>query len=106
MSFPHSDKLDVFMDPTQNLIVIVYVADETVYIDLRALDGDGVHPQAAGPRLFLSTLQEYEDTHIDAESAKIKGFGRHISLWRTYFDMWQLQIWDWQCSTTSNVSHG
>jgi hypothetical protein len=52
--------------------------------------------------LFLSTLQEYEDTHIDAESAKIKGFGRHIALWRTYFDMWQLQIWDWQCSTTSN----
>ncbi|KAG2339284.1 hypothetical protein BDR05DRAFT_1062254 [Suillus weaverae] len=104
ISVPHSDKLEVFMDPAQNLIVVVCVVGETVHIDLRALDSDGVHPQAAGPRLFLSALQEYEEHHIDTESAKLKGLGRHVALrWISLsIDMWQLQIWDWQHSTTSN----
>ncbi|KAG1778226.1 hypothetical protein EV702DRAFT_1094800 [Suillus placidus] len=104
ISVPHSDKLDVFMDPAQNLIVVAYVVDETLHIDLRALDGDGVHPQAAGSRLFLSGLEEYGEHHVDTESANFKGLGRHIALRRISlsFDMWQLQIWDWQHSTTSN----
>jgi hypothetical protein len=105
---PYSEKLDVFMDLAQNLIVVVYLVDETLYIDLRALDGDGVHPQAAGPRLFLSELQGYDAHHIDTESANLKGWGRHIALRRIApsINQWQLQIWDWQHSTTSNVSYG
>ncbi|KAG1727728.1 hypothetical protein EDB19DRAFT_1833005 [Suillus lakei] len=93
---PQSHNLDVFMDPAQNLIAVVYVVDyKTVYIDLRTIDGN-VHPQAAGERLFLS--------------AKLRGFGRHIALGRRLQDptryssdgTWQLQIWDWQHSTTSS----
>lgn len=45
------------MDPAQNLIAIAYgVNDDTIqgrfYVDLRTLDGDGIHPQAAGQTLF------------------------------------------------------
>lgn len=38
------------------------------------------------------------------ESANFKGLRRHIALRRivSHFDQWQLQIWDWQRSTTSN----
>ncbi|KAG1775184.1 hypothetical protein EV702DRAFT_1199507 [Suillus placidus] len=107
-SVPHSYNLDVFMDPAQNLIAVVYVADhETVYIRLGTLDGDDVHPQAAGERLFLS---DNSYNSLETIRAKLKGFGRHIALWRRLDDdnwasleeVWQLQIWDWQNSTTSN----
>lgn len=46
------------MDPAQNLIAIAYgVNDGTIqegrfYVYLRTLDGDGIHPQAAGQTLF------------------------------------------------------
>lgn len=48
ISVSHSDleKLDVFMDLAQNLIVVAYLVQGTPRIDLRALDG-GVQPQAA-----------------------------------------------------------
>ncbi|KAG2347339.1 hypothetical protein BDR05DRAFT_652298 [Suillus weaverae] len=102
---------DVFMDPAQNLIAVAYfVHDETAYIDLRALDGDDVHPQAAGPKLILSGLPGYE-TRFATTRTELKGFGRHITLRRSLVishvetwasEMWQLQIWDWQHSTTSN----
>ncbi|KAG1852715.1 hypothetical protein F4604DRAFT_1959018 [Suillus subluteus] len=107
-SVHHSYNLDVFMDPTQNLIVVVYVVDyKTVYINLGTLDGDVIHPQAAGERLLL--LDDSEKHHKTI-NAKLKGLGRHIALWRRLDDenwtssdeKWQLQIWDWQHSTTSN----
>ncbi|KAG1860409.1 hypothetical protein F4604DRAFT_1930333 [Suillus subluteus] len=96
------------MDPTQNLIAVVYVVDyKTVYINLGTLDGDVIHPQAAGERLLL--LDDSEKHHKTI-NAKLKGLGRHIALWRRLDDenwtssdeKWQLQIWDWQHSTTSN----
>ncbi|KAG2057717.1 hypothetical protein BDR06DRAFT_951340 [Suillus hirtellus] len=107
-SVPHSCNLDVFMDPAQNLIAVAYVIHrKTVYINLGALDGDGVHPQAAGERLFLSDDSE---NHSEMTNAKLKGFGRHIALlrrlddenWTSLDKVWQLQIWDWKYSTTSS----
>lgn len=105
---------DVFMDPAQNLIAVAYLAhDEIAYIDLRALDGDSVHPQAAGPSLILSGLPGHDGARFATTRTELKGFGRHIALRRSLLvshvetwalEMWQLQIWDWQHSTTSNVS--
>ncbi|KAG1734600.1 hypothetical protein EDB19DRAFT_1143135 [Suillus lakei] len=102
----------VFMDPAQNLIAVVYlVDDETVYIDLRALDGDSVHPRAAGPKLTLSGLPGYDENRVATARTELKGFGRYIALQRSLLvthvetwasEVWQLQIWDWQRSTTSN----
>ncbi|KAG1719281.1 hypothetical protein EDB19DRAFT_2030440 [Suillus lakei] len=102
-SVPHSYKLDVFMDPAQNLIAVAHVVDEIIYIDIRTLDDDGVHPRAAGRRLFLSVLRGYEE-HDMNDSTNLQVFGRHIAFRRTSlsFDCWQLQIWDWQHSMTSN----
>ncbi|KAG1819910.1 hypothetical protein EV424DRAFT_1347358 [Suillus variegatus] len=101
-SVPHSRKFDVFMDPAQNLIAVAYAVDhKTVYINLGALNGDGVHPQAAGERLVLS-----DDSRTVTGNAKLKGFGRHIALSCRLHDesnsVWQLQIWDWKYSTTSS----
>ncbi|KAG1905280.1 uncharacterized protein F5891DRAFT_976237 [Suillus fuscotomentosus] len=80
--------------------------DKTLYIDLGALDKDGIHPQAAGRTLFLSVLPASKDKCFVTESAKLKGFGRHIALWHSFAypfeEMWQLDIWDWQHSATSN----
>ncbi|KAG1795316.1 uncharacterized protein HD556DRAFT_378346 [Suillus plorans] len=107
-----SRQLDVLMDPAQNLIAVAYVVDrKTVYINLRALDGDGIHPQAAGERLFLSDDSE---NCFETTMAKLKGFGRYIALSRRSDDenrtsldkVWQLHIWDWKYSTTSSVSFG
>ncbi|KAG1852718.1 hypothetical protein F4604DRAFT_1959020 [Suillus subluteus] len=106
-SVPHAGILDVFMDPAQNLIAVAYIVDhETVYINLRALDSDDIHPQAAGERLFLSDESENCPEPI---TAKLKGFGRHVALccmdhenWTSSDEKWQLQIWDWQHSTTSS----
>ncbi|KAG1905120.1 uncharacterized protein F5891DRAFT_1010994 [Suillus fuscotomentosus] len=92
---------------SQNLIAVAYVVDhKTVYINLGALDGDGIHPQAAGERLFLS---DYSENRFETTMARLKCFGRHIALSRcsdnedrTSLDqVWQLQIWDWKYSTTS-----
>ncbi|KAG1775234.1 hypothetical protein EV702DRAFT_1269576 [Suillus placidus] len=120
---PHSTTLDVLMDPVQNLIAIVYsVADEydhlesekMVSIDLRALDGDSIHPKAAGRTLIVSGPAPCDNVNrIKTTFAKLKGCGRHIALQRTLeLDgrnrnyprpaQWQLQIWDWQNSLVSN----
>ncbi|KAG2035046.1 hypothetical protein BDR03DRAFT_548214 [Suillus americanus] len=116
---PHSTNCDVFIDLRQNLIAVLsYVDDEpeTFYIDLRALDSGGIHPQAAGQTLVLSDLLENDDDDlIKTTEMSIKGCGRHIALERPYVVSvededgerisreWvvQLQIWDWQHSTTS-----
>ncbi|KAG1903082.1 uncharacterized protein F5891DRAFT_1185724 [Suillus fuscotomentosus] len=99
----------VWIDPAQNLIAIAYRTDDDdyldslswpdrpFYIDLKALDGDGVHPQAAGQTLFLSELDDCQDS-----SFKLQGLGRHIAIQCGFCGMWWLQIWDWQHSTTSN----
>ncbi|KAG1905139.1 uncharacterized protein F5891DRAFT_1255664 [Suillus fuscotomentosus] len=105
-SVPYSRNLDVFMDPAQNLIAVAYVVDhKTVYINLGALDGDHSHPEAAGERL----LSDDSENRFEATMAKLKGFGRHIALSRRWDDenrasffKWQLQIWDWKYSTTSD----
>ncbi|KAG1727718.1 hypothetical protein EDB19DRAFT_2042756 [Suillus lakei] len=112
---PGSTNLDVFMDPAQNLLAVVYAvpggplqSDDTVHIDLRALNGNSLHHQAAGRSLFLSGLQGFK-----TDDAKLEGFERHIALQRRQHGMpvasgtssdrmWQLQIWDWQHSTASN----
>ncbi|KAG2138343.1 hypothetical protein DEU56DRAFT_945374 [Suillus clintonianus] len=120
-SVPHSVTLDVLMDPAQNLIAIVYSvtdsddplqSDETVYIDIRALDNDSSHPQAAGREILSSKPAGYADNRIETMEAKLKGCGRHIALQRmlvvvvddreTDLYVWHLQIWDWQNSTTSS----
>jgi hypothetical protein len=118
-SVSHSKILDVFMDPAQNLLAVVYTvpggplqSHKTVHIDLRALNDDSVHPQAAGRTLVLSGLPKFS-----MDYAKLKGFGRYIALLRRQHgtpissfisseSMWQLQIWDWKNSTASNVSLG
>ncbi|KAG1727733.1 hypothetical protein EDB19DRAFT_2028167 [Suillus lakei] len=115
-SLPRTVNLDVFIDPAQNLIAVAHNisgGEQTLCVDLQALDGGGVHPQAAGRRLFLSGLPGYEHTFLPTGRAQLKNFGRYMALDRTVavFDaaaavtfepMWQLQIWDWQHSTTSN----
>ncbi|KAG2134474.1 hypothetical protein DEU56DRAFT_756910 [Suillus clintonianus] len=103
ISVPHSVKLDVFMDLAQNLIAVLYLVDEALYIDLGALDGDGIHPQAAGRRLSLAMPPGSEDCSNYLWSVKMKCFGRHIALrWGSRLKVMWLQIWDWQDSTTSN----
>lgn len=100
----------VWIDPAQNLIAIAYSTDDDdyrnslswdrlFYIDLKTLDGDGVHPQAAGRTLFLSEFEEIQDRTL-----KLQGLGRHIAIQCGFDGVWWLQIWDWQHSTTSNVS--
>ncbi|KAG2123594.1 hypothetical protein DEU56DRAFT_917392 [Suillus clintonianus] len=110
-SVPHSTNIDVFMDPAQNLIAVVYIVDhKTTFIDLKALSVDGVHPRAAGQTMFLSGLPGHDDSEIHTKNVELKGLGKHIALQRwlsveqgtSSDDMWQLQIWDWQHSTTSN----
>jgi hypothetical protein len=125
MSFrsdPNAYGFDVLMDPAQNLIAVAYATvddhfewdDERIYIDLGTLDGGGIHPQAVGRTLFrseLSGIQSSDCISTDLGKLKLKCFGRHIALWRSltitceYFDerLWELQIWDWQHSTTSSV---
>ncbi|KAG2120194.1 hypothetical protein BD769DRAFT_1020259 [Suillus cothurnatus] len=111
------DVLNVFIDPVQNLLAIVYVtvirnggmvSDEDYYIDLVALDGDGAHPQAAGRTLLLSDFPRRQN--FITKTTKVEGLGRHIAL-RLFDDesrtpsiasRWWLQIWDWQHSTTSH----
>ncbi|KAG2125478.1 hypothetical protein DEU56DRAFT_759215 [Suillus clintonianus] len=98
-SVPNSTNLRVFMDPAQDLKAVFYVVDrKTTYIDLRALDVDGVHPHAAGPTLFVSELPGCDKP----VNWNLKGFGSYIALLLVYDEMWQLQIWDWKRSTTSN----
>ncbi|KAG1852726.1 hypothetical protein F4604DRAFT_1933602 [Suillus subluteus] len=101
---PNSTIIDVLMDPAQNLIAVAYFNDEEIlFVNLRALDDDSFHPKAAGPTLFLSELPGY-DNDADSEYVKLKVMGRHIALQcaASNCDMWQVQIWDWQHSTTSD----
>ncbi|KAG2065167.1 hypothetical protein BDR04DRAFT_1108890 [Suillus decipiens] len=121
-SIPNADSIEVFMDPSQNLIAVAcMIVDENLginrlYIDLGALDGDGgAHPEAAGKTLFLSGLPRHEDDIGAIENWKLEGLGRHIAFQRSLLpvlhrgsrhkyseEIWFLQIWDWQHSTTSN----
>ncbi|KAG2129476.1 hypothetical protein DEU56DRAFT_982337 [Suillus clintonianus] len=123
-SGPYAHTFEVFMDPAQNLIAVVHAGTgydpianwgyaEMFCIDLRALDGGGYHPQAAGHTLVLSELPGCEEPVVEPEpdNVKLKGFGKHIALWRTlqvndvndgFCHRWALQIWDWQHSTTSS----
>ncbi|KAG2156894.1 uncharacterized protein EDB93DRAFT_1101306 [Suillus bovinus] len=115
---PNHYTIDVFMDQAQNLLAIAYAievdnypSDEESYIELLTLDGDSVHPQAAGRTLFMSTFWLPRRREIPS---KLEIFGRHIAFLRfiPLFDdtgsslasIWWLQIWDWQYSTLSNVS--
>ncbi|KAG2134468.1 hypothetical protein DEU56DRAFT_407986 [Suillus clintonianus] len=102
-STSHSLNLNVFMDLAQNLIAVLHVIDRALYIGLGALDGDGVHPLAAGQRLSCSVLPGSDYSPIRLLFATMKCFGRHIALrWVSRLKGKWLQIWDWQGSTTSN----
>ncbi|KAG1824312.1 hypothetical protein EV424DRAFT_1395362, partial [Suillus variegatus] len=101
--FPMAEKQNVLMDPAQNLFAITYGVDAGLAnIYLATLDDGCVHPHAAGPALVLeSPAYEWQ--------VKLQCYGRHIALSRRFhthgvgtpfFTMWQLQIWDWQHSTT------
>ncbi|KAG2107448.1 uncharacterized protein F5147DRAFT_205841 [Suillus discolor] len=99
--FPMAERRDVLMDPAQNLFAITYGVDRMTYIYLATLDDGCVHPHAAGPALVLeSPVHEWQ--------VKLQCYGRHIGLSRRFCTrgvgtpslMWQLQIWDWQHSTT------
>ncbi|OJA12063.1 hypothetical protein AZE42_02194 [Rhizopogon vesiculosus] len=55
--------VSIDLDMSQNLIAVAYIIDETleiddkrIYVDLGALDGDGIPPQAVGRTLFPSEL--------------------------------------------------
>ncbi|OJA12069.1 hypothetical protein AZE42_02170 [Rhizopogon vesiculosus] len=120
-SVPNAHAWDVFMDPAQNLIATAYATthehsdwqshsdDANFYIGLTTLDVGGIHPQAAGPVLFLPG---YENRGLAVFGWKLKVLGSHVAFQRslvlrdrantTYKDRWWLQIWDWQHSTTSN----
>ncbi|KAG1748677.1 hypothetical protein EDB19DRAFT_1683078 [Suillus lakei] len=108
------------MYPAQNLIAIAYAIchgtsrETIVHVDLRVLDGDGIHPETAGQTLFLPTAAAQCVESAIAQS-QLKGLGKHIALLRysmdymygtagstTYRFRWWLQLWDWQQSTTSN----
>jgi hypothetical protein len=112
-SVPNSYNLDMIMNLAQNLIVVAYVDDdERVYINLRTLDGDEVHPQAAGEALFLSDDLR-NSFQVETSNVVLKSFGRHIALQHRFLlhdnenlfgGKWQLQVWDWKHSTTSSVS--
>lgn len=108
---PDAYIVDVYMDPAQNLIAIAYgVNNDTFqegrfYVDLRTLDGDGIHPQAAGQTLFLSahTAQDNHDLLTVTEDLKLKGLGRHLALQccPVFNDVvstprvpWWVQLWD------------
>jgi hypothetical protein len=87
-------KLDVLMDPIQNLFAIVYNVNKTTSIYLATLDDGRIHPHTAGPALVLG-LPGYSN------QAKLKCYGKHIGLRRrlrigtSLLDVqWQLQIWD------------
>ncbi|KAG2141154.1 uncharacterized protein EDB93DRAFT_1252621 [Suillus bovinus] len=101
---PNSTNICTFMDPAQNLFAVAYVDQihETFFINLTTLDNGSFHPQAAGPTLFLSEFFEYEDS--DSGAVRLKVMGRYIALQRasSEFGTWQLQIWDWQHSITSD----
>ncbi|KAG2337716.1 hypothetical protein BDR05DRAFT_761583 [Suillus weaverae] len=122
-SLPDRQNIDVLMDPEQNLIAAAYdiIGGSGVYIDLLALDGDGVHPQAAGTLIMSSGLPgrqntDFEDIDSDFETEKnwtLENLGRHVALWHHELPestddsdtlLWWLQIWDWRYSTMSNVS--
>ncbi|KAG2107488.1 uncharacterized protein F5147DRAFT_837394 [Suillus discolor] len=120
---PHSVTLDVLIDLAQNLIAVAYCvtsednpleSDEAVFIDLRALDGDDVHPQAAQRTLFLWEEFESESDLIKTTYAKLKCCGRHIALQRSLAITnddgknyeWDMQIWDWQNSATRRIVTG
>jgi hypothetical protein len=120
---PHSKVLEVFMDSAQNLIAVVYIDNrkpEMLYIDLGALDSDRVHPLAAGQTLFAcEPLKSDDNNRVKTSETRVKVCGRHIALQhyfvlldddevgKFYQHMSQLQIWDWQHSTTSRsvLSH-
>ncbi|KAG2111827.1 hypothetical protein DEU56DRAFT_204464 [Suillus clintonianus] len=122
-SNPNAHIFDVFMDPAQNLIAIAYVITDDhlesgnamFCIEIEALDGSGIHPRAAGQTLSLFELPGYEQpAEVGSNHLKLKGLGRHIAFkcwrspqndgpWYEYTsDLWVLQIWDWQRSTTSS----
>lgn len=109
------------MDTAQNLLAVAYAIshdnyplDEKSYIELLTLDGDSVHPQAAGPILITSDL--WVPRRRETPCSKLEGFGRHIAFlyFVPLFDgtestidssfafKWWLEIWDWQHSTSSN----
>ncbi|KAG2035007.1 hypothetical protein BDR03DRAFT_1012882 [Suillus americanus] len=101
---PNSSILHMLMDPAQNLIAVVYVNDDgTLLVNLRALDDDRFHPQAAGPTLFLSELPG-SGSDVDLENVKFKVMGSHITLKfaASNYDTWRLHIWDWQHSAISH----
>jgi len=88
-----------------------------LYIDLGALDSDRVHPLAAGQTLFAcEPLKSDDNNRVKTSETRVKVCGRHIALQhyfvlldddevgKFYQHMSQLQIWDWQHSTTSRVS--
>jgi hypothetical protein len=89
------------------------VDDEKLFNDLGTLFGDGVvHPVAAGKTLLLSGLPKCEDGLYTIENWKLEGLGRHIAFRRSLLvhegsysfgeEIWFVQIWDWQHSTTFN----
>ncbi|KAG2105750.1 uncharacterized protein F5147DRAFT_775078 [Suillus discolor] len=112
--------IDVFMDPAQNLLAIAYAIsgdnypyDEESYIELLTLDGDGVHPQAAGRTLFMSDLWlPGRRENFVRWCSKLEGFEKYIAFLRfaplfehtgsSVYSKWCLHIWDWQHSTSSN----
>lgn len=124
-SVPRQELFDMFIVPSHNLVAIAYAnpsgylqpGNEDFYVDLETLDGDCVHPHAAGQKLLLSERHEYQNNSFVTRCLRLKGLGKYMAVCRFLTvsvpgcetvskHVWLLQIWDWQYSTTSNVSLG
>jgi hypothetical protein len=104
-SVPNARNIEMYMDPTQNLLATVYhvIDGSDIYIDLLPLDRDGVHPHAAGPTLFMSPglpTGRRQDIRWKADQWKLEGLGRYIALRHSLAlhhpnrVLWWLHIWD------------
>ncbi|OAX31399.1 hypothetical protein K503DRAFT_87211 [Rhizopogon vinicolor AM-OR11-026] len=106
--------VSIDLDMSQNLVAVAYIIDDTleiddkkIYIDLGALDGDGIPPQAVGRTLFPSELLpicNYRGFILPTECRRLTISGKHIALCHCHDFLdhgWRLQIWDWQQSITS-----
>jgi hypothetical protein len=79
------------MDPAQNLIATAYATthdrpdwqshsdNANFYIGLTTLDVGDIHPQAAGPVLFLSVLPGYENRSLATYGLKLVVLGSHVA---------------------------
>lgn len=63
------------MGPVKNLIAVVCVVNKTLFMNLRALGGDGVHSEAAGRTPETLSVG---GAGFQPHWYSLEGFGRHV----------------------------